>query len=108
MPSPPKDRETANLALRICRELYRFDAGRPLRWHEAWAIEQKLGIDEEAAQEALRFAVAKRWVATVGDPVFSIELLEDGRRLVAEESSPPAEKPKPRAVKDVRRKRGPI
>jgi hypothetical protein len=99
-----KDAEA--MAIRICRELYRLDGGQALRWHEAGAIKQKLEIDEGRGQAALLYAFSDRWVDIVGDPVSSITLLEGGRRI-AEENPPPAEKPKRRAVKDMRRPREP-
>ena len=86
------------VALRLCRELYRLDAGRILRWRSAWTIQQSLAVSREEASEAWRYAEAHRWVETShGDGIGQVTMLEAGRRLFAEENHPPAEKPKRRA-----------
>jgi hypothetical protein len=76
------------LAVRICRECSKLDAGRLLRWHEAHAIEKRLLINEADAQAAYKVAVDKRWLNVVGEPVFSISLLEDGRAMIAKDRKP--------------------
>ena len=70
-------------AIRICREIDRRNAGRILRWHEADALEKRLGLSDKAAQAAFDFAVSKHWIAAVGDPVFSVTLLDAGRAMIA-------------------------
>jgi hypothetical protein len=84
-------------AIRICNEVSRLNAGRNLRWHEAAAIEKRLGLKEKAAQMAYDFAVTRYWIAAVGDPVSSITLIEAGHAMVAqEEELRPTKKPTPR------------
>jgi len=94
----PKRRRGAEAnAIRICNEVSRRNAGWNLRWHEAAAIEKRLGLKGKAAQMAYDFAVTQYWIAAVGDPVRSITLIEAGRAMVAEvEELRPTRKPTPR------------
>ena len=72
-------------AIRICWEFYRLNAGRIRLWHEAEAIEQRLGIRAKVAHAAYRFAADSRWIAVEGDPVFFVMLLEEGRAMIETE-----------------------
>ena len=47
-----------------------------------------LGLSDKAAQAAFDFAVSKHWIAAVGDPVFSVMLLEAGRTMIAAATKP--------------------
>jgi hypothetical protein len=72
-------------AVRICWEMYGLNVGRIRLWHEADAIEKRLGIRAKVARAAYRFAANSRWIAVVGDPVFFVMLLEEGRTMLEEE-----------------------
>jgi hypothetical protein len=85
------ERAIEGTAIRLCREADRLRAGRMIRWwSNGWEIGQSLGLEDEAAREAWRYARARRWVETShGYDVGMVTLLEDGRQLFAEENRPP-------------------
>jgi len=74
-------------AIRICWELYRLNSGRIRVWREADTMEKRLGIRSKITQAAYRFAADSRWIAAVGDPVFSVMLLEEGRAMIEAEET---------------------
>jgi hypothetical protein len=81
------------VALRLCREVYRLNAGRAIWWQNAWAVQQSLGVDAESADEAWRYARARRWIDTShDDDIGQVMLLKAGRRIFAEENHQPAAK----------------
>jgi hypothetical protein len=69
------------LAIRICHELSKLNAGRV---HEAHAIQARLGINSTAAEEAYRYGASMLWLRAEGDPTSSLQLLEAGRKMIAE------------------------
>jgi hypothetical protein len=84
------ERAIENTAIRLCREADRLRAGRINWWSNGWEIGESLGLEDEAAREAWRYATARRWVETShGYDVGMVTMLEEGRQLFAEESRPP-------------------
>jgi hypothetical protein len=89
-PSRPAEREVEALAVRLCRALHRATGGRQYRWQATWDFVKRLDVTPKEAEDALRYAIARRWIDAVGNPIFSAMLLEDGVRRFVEESRPSA------------------
>ena len=100
----PKRGKVETLALLLCLEVYRLEAGRTTRWHNTGQVQETLGIASAVALDAWRYAKDKRWIETShddGEGVGMVHLLGDGRQRVAaalnsvERGTAPSRKPPP-------------
>ena len=67
--------EEADHAARAMREdVIRVSRGRPCHWVTIHEVAQRLGLDDEAADAAVRRALEQGWFVADGDPPHSVRL----------------------------------
>ena len=89
-PSRPAEREVEALVVRLCHALHRATGGRQYRWQATRDIVKRLDVTPKEVEDAFRYAIGRRWIDAVGNPIFGVILLEDSVRRFVEESRPPA------------------
>jgi hypothetical protein len=67
--------EDADRAARAMREdVLRVSRGRPCHWVTIHEVAQRLGLDDEAAEAAVRRALEHGWFVADGEPPHSVRL----------------------------------
>lgn len=67
--------EDADRAARAMREdVVRVSRGRPCHWVTVHEVAQRLGLDDEAAEAAVRRALEQGWFVADSEPPYSVRL----------------------------------
>ena len=87
MPTDPVWSDTATtLAIRICREIYLLTHGNAAKWQPLTDVLQRFRLEAPELKTALQCGVAKGWLEAVGNPAFSVRLLNAGHAMFVEEN----------------------
>jgi hypothetical protein len=70
--SDQADTDRAALAMR--EDLVRVAGGRPCHWVAVHDIAQRLGLDDDATDAAVRHAIDQGWFVADGEPPHSVRL----------------------------------
>lgn len=74
--------EEAERAARAMREdVMRVSRGRPCHWVTVHEVAQRLGLNDEATETAIRRAIEHGWFIADGDPPHSVRLSAAAARL---------------------------
>ena len=73
------DRE---VAIKICREISRTENNDTLQWAFLHSIEERLDLDDDAVQFAVRYGAEQGWLLLEGEPVHSVILCEAATAII--------------------------
>jgi hypothetical protein len=71
--SEPAD-ETDRAARAMREDVVRVAKGRPCHWVTVHDIAQRLGLDDEVSEAAVRRAIEQGWFVADSDPPYSVRL----------------------------------
>jgi hypothetical protein len=74
------------MAIRLCREVYMLTHGNLAIWQPINDVLRRFRLDGSEIRTVVKCAVANGWLETVGNPIFSIRLLDDGHGMFVEEN----------------------
>lgn len=66
--------QTENAARAMREDVTRVSRGRACHWVTVHEVSQRLGLDDETAEAAVRQALAQGWFVADGDPPHSVRL----------------------------------
>ncbi|MBI2735120.1 MAG: hypothetical protein HYX38_00975 [Rhodospirillales bacterium] len=66
--------QTDRMARAMREDVERLARGRPCHWVPVHDIAQRLGLDDEAGDAAVRRAIEQGWFVADGDPPHSVRL----------------------------------
>jgi hypothetical protein len=66
--------QTENAARAMREDVMRVSRGRPCHWVTVHEVAQRLGLDDETTEAAVRRAIKEGWFVADGDPPHSVRL----------------------------------